>query len=342
MNRQQTTLFIADTSNGFDFQVLPETHKRYRRLIASALARPLKTQEDWEILGRALITVCEYANAGRQIDVLSEASALIVSLPVRTELRTIGLFNRALALHRNGNLETAQTIYEQLAADPRFPWKPKAVAAAAGCHFDSGDLDTATHLYSEVQCAAANGGVDLASWLKSQWMLSVIRSAQGDHNSALLLLESIEPVVSHVAKIHGAICYDYLNSLAVLHAALNHLDQAERLNRITLASPWSQNFAYFYDTRDEIQQKRDAAAATVLVLIDGAPEEPRSEAEQFVSTEHITIASSSHLTPTCFYRSESQRLDPDPVITLSLHRGDGTPGLPMLLRLRHTIEPRAR
>jgi hypothetical protein len=64
MNRQHTTLLIIpDSSNGSECLILPETHKYCRRLITSALARPLRIKQDWEILARTLITICQYAHA---------------------------------------------------------------------------------------------------------------------------------------------------------------------------------------------------------------------------------------------------------------------------------------
>jgi hypothetical protein len=89
MNRQQTTLLvIPDTSSGSAF-ILPETHKRYSHLIAPALRRRLKTKQDWEILGRILITICQYADYSRQIDVLREASNFLASLSLNKELQSV-------------------------------------------------------------------------------------------------------------------------------------------------------------------------------------------------------------------------------------------------------------
>jgi hypothetical protein len=96
MNKQQTNFpTIPDTSFSSEYFILPETHKRYSRLIAQALRRQLKTHQDWEILSRSLITICWYADYGRHIQVLREVSDFLLSLPIRKESLAIGAYYRA-------------------------------------------------------------------------------------------------------------------------------------------------------------------------------------------------------------------------------------------------------
>jgi hypothetical protein len=280
MNRQHTTLFIPHTSDGFEFLVLPKTQKRYSRLIASALARPVRIKQDWETLGKTLVTICRYAHAARQVDVLREACDFLASLPVREELRTIGVYYQAQVLHRTGEIDTARVLFERLATDSRFPWKTRAVADIGACHFDRGDLDTATAFYLEAQRVATLSKCDPICLLKSQWMIGAIRNVQGDHDYAVKSLESLYPSVCYVAKFHRAIYYDYLNSLAVRHVALNHVSEAERLCEMTLSSPFARNFPNWAETRDEIFAAKDAAAATVYVNIEPTPEQKPDVIEQ--------------------------------------------------------------
>jgi hypothetical protein len=276
MNKQQTSrLFIANTSNGFDFLVLPETHKLYPRLIAPALRQQLKNQEDREILGRTLIVICQHAQAAHQVEVMREVSEFLMSLPVRKEFRLIGLYYQAWVLVRTGQLSAAQVIFEQLATHSRFPWKSRAILSVGTCHEINGELDTATASYLEAHRAAADTDVLVA--LKSQWMISAIRNVQGDHDYAVTSLENQFPLVRYVAKIYPAIYHDYLNSLAVRHTALGHFNEAERLCDIALSSPFARNFPNWAETREEIFAAKDAAAATVYVNI-----EPTSEPKQEV------------------------------------------------------------
>lgn len=292
MNREQTTLLIiSDTSDGFDSLVLPQTYKRYARLIAGALRRELNSQRDWEILGRTLVTICHYAKASRHIDVLREVSGFLVSLPVREHMRAIGLYHQAEVLLRTGETDAARVAFEKLATHPQFPWKSRAVASAGTCYFYQGNFETAIGLYIEAQRAAEKTDGDLLTLMESQRMIGAIWNIQGDHDIALKSLESLDPLVDHVAKIHPAIRYDYLNSRAVRLMGLNRLDEAEQLNRITLASPLPKEFFPFHETRDEIREKREAAAATVYVNV--APV-PRPEA---VLTEQIPDAYRPSIAP---------------------------------------------
>jgi hypothetical protein len=269
MARQKTTLLIIpDTSDGSEFLILPETHKYYRRLITFALIRSLKSHQGWEILGRTLVTICHYAYYARQFDVLREVSDFLVSTSFRDELRTIGLYYQGQVLHGAGQIDAARLIFEKLATDTRFPWKPRAIASLGGCYRDSGELDTAIAVYLEAQRAALEQGSDAAVLLRSRWMIGAIRNVQGDHEYAVESLENLYPLVLHVAKTDAATYYDYLNSLAVRHTVLGHFSQAERLCEITLSSPFARNFPNWAETRDEIFAAKDAAAATVYVNIE--------------------------------------------------------------------------
>jgi hypothetical protein len=289
MNTQQATLLIiSDTSDGPAF-ILPQTHKRYSHLIAPALRRRLKTKQDWEILGRVLITICEYAHDARHIQVLREVSEFLISLPIRKELRAIGSYYRAVVLHRIGQFNSAQGIYEQLATDPRFPWKTKTIAAVAGCHLNRGDLDEATALYLEALRSTGDGRRDLRTCFMSQCMIAVIRSVQGDHQNAIGLLETIYPVAHYIAKVHPATYYDYLNSLAVRHTALGHFNEAERLCEITLSSPFCPNFPNWAETRDELFAAKDAAAATVYVNVEPTPKPKRTLRREIINRSDLTI-----------------------------------------------------
>jgi hypothetical protein len=281
MNRHETTLLIIpDTSNGSKCLILPETHKRYNRLIASLLRRQLKTKQDWEILGRGLITISQYAHDARHIHVLREVSDFLVSLPVRKELQAIGVYYQAQVLHRTGEIGAARDICEKLATQSHFPWKPKAIATVGTCYFDSGDLDSATAFYLEALSSTAENGRDVRTWFISQCMIGRIRSRQGDNHNGLALLESSYPVAHYIGKFHPATYYDYLNSLAVRHTALGHFSEAEQLCEVTLSSPFARNFPNWAETREEIFAAKDAAAATVYVNIEPTPESKQDVIEQ--------------------------------------------------------------
>jgi hypothetical protein len=124
-------------------------------------------------------------------------------------------------------------------------------------------------LYLDAQHAAAKQSHnDVVTTLNAKWMIAVTRSLQGDHSSALRSLESLNPLVHHVAKTHPAVYYNYLNSIAIRQIALNRFDQAQQLCDVFLSSPYSPNFPMWSDTRDELRAAKDAVAATVFVNVE--------------------------------------------------------------------------
>jgi hypothetical protein len=109
MNTQQTTLLvIPDTSDGSEFFVLPKTHKRYRRLIASTLGRQLKRQQDWELLCRDRVRICHHAHDTRHIDVSSDVSEFLILLSLGKQLQSTGA-KYVGEFHRPHNRNFAQT-----------------------------------------------------------------------------------------------------------------------------------------------------------------------------------------------------------------------------------------
>lgn len=308
MNRQHTTLFIADTSVGFDSLGLPKTQKCYPNLVRTALDRPMKTQQDLELLGRILIKICRQAHSRLQVDILREASDFLVSLPVRNELRAIGRHYQAQVLHRSGNFDAARFIFEEVATQPEteFPWKAAAIFSAASCYFDRGSLDAAMTLYLESQHVAANqGSVDVLNTLKSQWMLAVIQSVHGDHNSALQSLESIYPLVQYVARTQAAAYYDYLNSLAVEQIALKHFDQAEQLCNVFLSCQFAPNFPNWSETRDELHAAKEAVASTVFINVEHTSQQTPNIETHTIKAPEFTAVPLAELSVIAFEEIES-------------------------------------
>lgn len=273
-NTQPTPLFIINPSKDAEFLVLPETQQRYPELIASILTLQLRNRQDWEVLGRTLVKLCRSAHAARQMPLVREISSVLVSQPFRAEVRAIGTYYQAQILHQKGRFEAARIIFEQLTNNPRFTWKARALADIGACHFDSGNPDEAAIFYSDSHRTSLTGPGDVVALLHSQWMIAIIQSFHGDHNDALKSLESLYPLVQYVARARPSIYYNYLNSLAVRHIALNHFDEAAQLCNIFLSSPFTPNFKGWSDTRNELREAKEAVAATVFVNIEQSLQRP--------------------------------------------------------------------
>lgn len=281
---------MTHTSNGFNFPTLPETNKHYSHHFAAALARPLKHKQDFESLGIALKTICKLAFAAREVSVLREVSDFLVSLPIQEQLRTMGEYYQGKVLLETGKVGAAQTIFEQLANNRRFPWKMRAIASIAGCHLENGNLDDATRLHLEASRLAGNGDFDLVTLLKSQLMIGRIQSIQGDHDIALKSLEGLYPLACYLAKTDSVTYYDYLNSRAARLIALNRFAEAESLCDVFLAAPFAINFPNWSETRDELREAREAVAATIFVNIQRLPEEKLRAKARAIETPECAAA----------------------------------------------------
>jgi len=266
MNRQASILFNIDSSISDSSLALQEStapHSYYQRLIYSLLARNLYTTESFQFLGGQLAEIARHAHLARQMDVVEQASQVMLALPISRELKAVAHYYQAICTWRRGHADEARRMLERV-TEESTAYRARAWLTIGATHFGQGKAETALPFY--LAAGRAAGERDLLTFAESQKMIAVVRSIHGDHRQALDGLERLFPLVRAIGKRYPALYYEFLNSLSIELGEVGRLDEANTACAIALASPFASAYPEFAETRDELEAKRTAATPSIVAI----------------------------------------------------------------------------
>jgi len=280
MNRQARVLlnFISSSSSD-DFLALQETSAQrsyYQRLIYSFLSRSIYKTEGFESLGRQLANIARQADFARQIEVVEQASQIMLALPFSGQLRNVAKHYQALCAKQKRDFDTSRRLLEGVIEEATPHYRARALQVIGATYYEQGEPDAALPFYVAAGKAAIN--CDLPTLAESQRMIAIVRSIHGDHKQALRDIENLFPLVRVIAKRYPMLYYSFLNSLAVELGEVGRINEARRVCRITLASPFAQAYPEWLETHDELEEKRTDATPSIVAV----SKKPETE----VQTQH--------------------------------------------------------
>lgn len=256
MSSKQTNNLFISTSVSQNFTALesvPSLRGHYRLLIQALSNCHINRIESIEYTGRLLASLARKAQLARRIDVVRQATQLMLAMPLSEQLKGVAIFYQGIC--KQGDFESDRRLFERAAekATPRY--RARALECIGATLYHRGNIDEALPFYLAAGKASIDS--DPLTLAESQKMIAVIRSIYGDHKHALNDLENLFPLVRVVSRHYPALYYDYLNSLAVEFGEVGRIAEAESAISVALLSPFALVYPEWSETREEIEQKRN-------------------------------------------------------------------------------------
>lgn len=235
--------------------------------VGLGLTREAHSNRIFSEVGDRLIVLAEQAYGLRQLNQLQQLSDALLTLPLPDHYQSAARYFRGLQLVRQGQLDTARTVFEAVAGDPPHRFTTRAIQSLGVTFHARGDMESALKLYIEAGSRAARNGIgDPVAALFTAKNVAVVKSANGDHRGALAGLERALPLARTVSSKHPQMYYDYLNSLAVELSSLGRLDEAARVARTAVSSPFAEAYPEWLETAAEIESRRQRSSRSAVAV----------------------------------------------------------------------------
>ena len=211
-------------------------------------------------LAQELSEFAHHADNMRWHDPALHASRMLSALP--EPFNHIGEYYQAKRLQREGKKAEAISLLTHVANRAPLRFRARAVQHLGMIVHSSGKYAEAARYYLEaIRMAASDNWCDLHTVMTATQNLAVIKSSAGDHQAALADLDGLFPMVRAVAG--GYKYYHYLNSLAVELGEVGRVEEAQRVCKAVLASPYAPAYPEWRETSDEINLKAYKSRSTV-------------------------------------------------------------------------------
>jgi tetratricopeptide (TPR) repeat protein len=253
-----SNLFLTELSSAKMLNILPKGSEQggFYQQLAQVLTKAIQNEQYLTELGRWLVAVADRAYVLRRMEIVEEASRILMSLPLSRNFENIARFYQAYGLKRRGQFDEARSLFEQIVEEVPPGYKARAILALGSTAFDSGDYQSALPFYNEAsKVTTYSKTYDSLAAFSSLHMLAVIKSIDGDYRGALVDLEKMAPMVRTARLLYPPTYYTYLNSFAIEMAEVGRLEEAQNISRIVLASPYTSAYPEYRETWDEIQLK---------------------------------------------------------------------------------------
>jgi tetratricopeptide (TPR) repeat protein len=193
----------------------------------------------FEELGNRLIKQADLARTMRRTDVLDEVVVMLTALPMQ-EHQLIGQYYKGLSKYLKGG--TPQGIFEQV-FEKSSSYKAKSLIALAALEARKSNYESELQFFTQ----ALKFADSLPTLLEIYRSIAVVKAKEGFHQRSINELESISPYIRYAGPYHYC---QYLNSYAVELGEVGRIEEAQKVSRITLASP----FAFAYPEWRETEQ----------------------------------------------------------------------------------------
>jgi hypothetical protein len=201
------------------------------------------------------ICLGETAQSLRSAEGLSRASQNILDLPLGKVAHYVGRYYKGLNLNRQGPeaFAEADKILIDVADHGPPLLRAKALVALATNLRIAGDDKAALEIYREVSRIAESS--QQGKWhpiFFAALQSAFIKYDQGDFRGALADIEKLEPLARQVCLEQPAFLHNYYNSLAVSLTANGRVEEASRLSKALLTSPFRSAYPEWQRTYADI------------------------------------------------------------------------------------------
>lgn len=247
----KSSFVLTETSSLEMLNGLPKASRQgeFYQQITEAIIKGTYKKQSFIELGNRLVAVADRAYALRQMDVVEQASHIILNLPLPRDYGSIARYYQAYCIKRSGQFDKARPLFERVAEEVPPAYRARAIVALGSLAFDSGDYQSALPLYIEAGRAAIRSHrFDPLAAFYTGHMVAVLRSIDGNHRGALADLERMFPLVRAIGASYPPMYYNYLNSQAVEMIEVGRLEEARNLSKIVLATPYANAYSEWRDT----------------------------------------------------------------------------------------------
>lgn len=207
-----------------------------------------------------------------------EVGLILSNVPVKHH-RAIGWYFLAVAANSvgNGDQDEAKRLFELVVDEAPDSYKAKAILSLGALAVHRNDFDSASHCFQETIKAEKIG---MAS-LQAIRGVSLLKSIEGFHKSAITDLEGILPIVRYAPL---KVRLDCLNSYAVELSEVGRLQEAENVSALVITSPLARYYPEWQETLSDVRSKRKRRFVVTISRPrieqeDEADSEAKSEAE---------------------------------------------------------------
>jgi tetratricopeptide (TPR) repeat protein len=237
-----------------------------RHIVTSHLAQTVHSKEAFVKLTNELIRYAEQAYVMRDVEALDEVSHILMNLPIDAA-RQIGRYYYSLAIYRKGQRDEADALLKTIADEGPITYRARAIQTLGANHHAHGQLDEALRFQLEaLRVASDRNAHGLQTTLMARWVISTIKSQDGDHRASLSDFRDLSPLVNLLAKQKPFYFYAYCNSVAVELGELDHIAEAEATLSVALASPYAPAYPNWAETRQELEAKRTSATPSFVAI----------------------------------------------------------------------------
>ena len=274
-----TNLVITDLSSFKQLAGLQKdiSHGGFYQQIISELMSGVFAEQIFTRLGNRLAALADHAYGLRQMNVVEQASQLILNLPLDREYESVGRYYGALCLYRKGQSAEARNLLERVAEEAPQQYRGKALVSMSATFYASGDFRSFLPLNLEAYRSASHqSSFDLKTAVHSRRNIALYKSLDGDHRGALSDLEKLFPLARSLGRWQPYLYYEHLNSLAVELMENERLEEAKNVSRIVLASPFAPAYSEWRETSDEIELRgwRPSRSTVAVAQIAAGTQEP--------------------------------------------------------------------
>ncbi|MFP5264556.1 MAG: hypothetical protein ACLGJB_21935 [Blastocatellia bacterium] len=196
----------------------------------------------YDMLGNRIIERIKIAHAFRQVDQVRELSSLLLSLPIR-EHQLIAQYYLVWCDLRESKYDT---VTLEGIIDSTQTYKTKALSTKAAFEIINGRPDAAMYFYLE----ALKSFPTASEYIHVSRAIAVLKAQEGFHNSALKDLEGLIPMLRYAEPL---VCYDVLNSYAAQLSEAKRKDEARKVSKLVVASPFAFAYPEWQETARELR-----------------------------------------------------------------------------------------
>ena len=230
-------------------------------------------------LANRLIQLAERAQSIRQFDMVREIGLILSNIPVKT-YQAIGCYFLAIAANDlgNGDQEEARRLFQLVVDSAPDSYKAKAILWLGTLAIRRNDFYSASHYFQE----AIRTDEISETGLQAIRGMSILKSIEGFHKSAIADVEEILPLVRFAPL---KVRLDCLNSYAVELAEVGRLQEAESISSLVIASPLARYYPEWQETLSDVRSKRKRRSMVTISRPQIECERPQIEREYEVESE---------------------------------------------------------
>jgi AraC-like DNA-binding protein len=205
-----------------------------------------------------LIQIGERAHSFRRFDTVREVGLILSNIPIR-HYQAIGCYFLGVAANSmgNGDQDEAKRLFELVVDNAPDSYKAKAIASLGAIAIRRNDFDSASNYFKEALSAEKIG----EAGLQAIRGMSILKSIEGFHKSAIADIEGILPLVRFAPL---KLRLDCLNSYAVELSEVGRLNEAESISSLVIASPLSRYYPEWQETLSDVRSKRKRRSTVTI------------------------------------------------------------------------------